>query len=50
MDDGALIQAAAQGALSPEYTKLCAWLVAELKLFCKIEESVEGTNSKSLTT
>ncbi|CAI9614858.1 unnamed protein product [Staurois parvus] len=45
MDDGALIQAAAQGALSPEYTKLCAWLVAELKLFCKLEESVEATNS-----
>ncbi|XP_072266543.1 protein FAM98A [Pyxicephalus adspersus] len=45
MDDGALIQAASQGALSPEYTKLCAWLVAELKLFCKLEESVEATNS-----
>ncbi|XP_075718935.1 protein FAM98A [Rhinoderma darwinii] len=45
MDEGALIPAATQGALSPEYTKLCAWLVAELRLFCKLEENVEATNS-----
>uniref|UniRef100_A0A6I8PSD8 Family with sequence similarity 98 member A n=1 Tax=Xenopus tropicalis TaxID=8364 RepID=A0A6I8PSD8_XENTR len=45
MDDGALNQAVCQGALSPEYTKLCAWLVSELKRFCKLEENVEATNS-----
>uniref|UniRef100_A0A8C5MY00 Family with sequence similarity 98 member A n=1 Tax=Leptobrachium leishanense TaxID=445787 RepID=A0A8C5MY00_9ANUR len=47
MDDGALILAAGQGALSPEYTKLCAWLVTELKSFCTLEENVEATNSPS---
>ncbi|XP_063301289.1 protein FAM98A-like [Pelobates fuscus] len=45
MDEGALIQAASQGALSQEYTKLCAWLVTELKSFSKLEENVEATNS-----
>ncbi|KAM4694095.1 protein FAM98A [Discoglossus pictus] len=45
MEDGALNQAASQGAISPEYTKLVAWVVSELKTFCKLEENVEATNS-----
>lgn len=40
------MQAAADGACSPEYTKLCAWLVSELRLFCKLEENVQATNSE----
>ncbi|KAJ6664754.1 hypothetical protein lerEdw1_006327 [Lerista edwardsae] len=45
LEDGALMQAAADGASSPEFTKLCAWLVSELRLFCKLEENVQATNS-----
>ncbi|KAH0622581.1 hypothetical protein JD844_024995 [Phrynosoma platyrhinos] len=47
LEDGALTQAASGGASSPEYTKLCAWLVSELRLFCKLEENVQATNSPS---
>ncbi|XP_030303915.1 protein FAM98A isoform X2 [Calypte anna] len=45
LDDGALTQAVSRGASSPEFTKLCAWLVSELRLFCKLEENVQATNS-----
>lgn len=35
------------GAASPEYSKLCAWIVSELKLYCKLEENVHATNSET---
>ncbi|TNM99778.1 hypothetical protein fugu_012811 [Takifugu bimaculatus] len=47
LEDGALECAAMGGAPSPEYTKLCAWIVSELKLYCKLEENVHATNSPS---
>ncbi|XP_003963661.2 protein FAM98A-like [Takifugu rubripes] len=47
LEDGALECAAMGGAASPEYTKLCAWIVSELKLYCKLEENVHATNSPS---
>uniref|UniRef100_A0A8C9FHX4 Uncharacterized protein n=1 Tax=Pavo cristatus TaxID=9049 RepID=A0A8C9FHX4_PAVCR len=46
LDDGALAQAVSRGASSPEFTKLCAWLVSELRLFCKLEENVQATNTE----
>ncbi|XP_043552691.1 protein FAM98A [Chiloscyllium plagiosum] len=45
LDDGALNLAAVGGAASPEYTKLCTWLVAELKVFYKLVENVNATAS-----
>ncbi|XP_060687303.1 protein FAM98A [Hemiscyllium ocellatum] len=45
LDDGALNLAAVGGAASPEYTKLCAWLVTELKTFYKLVENVNATAS-----
>ncbi|XP_067901455.1 protein FAM98A [Heterodontus francisci] len=45
LDDGALELAAVDGAASPEYTKLCAWLVTEVKAFYKLVENVNATNS-----
>uniref|UniRef100_UPI00398F03DE protein FAM98A isoform X2 n=1 Tax=Pristiophorus japonicus TaxID=55135 RepID=UPI00398F03DE len=45
LEDGALELAAVDGAASPEYTKLCAWLVAELKAFYKLVENVNATTS-----
>ncbi|XP_053575786.1 LOW QUALITY PROTEIN: protein FAM98A-like [Bombina bombina] len=45
MEDGALNEAASVEVHSPEYTKPVAWVVSELKLFCKLEENVEATNS-----
>ncbi|XP_048456701.1 protein FAM98A isoform X2 [Rhincodon typus] len=45
LDDGALSLAAVGGAASPEYTKLCAWLVTELKAFYKLIENVNATAS-----
>ncbi|XP_078085687.1 protein FAM98A [Mustelus asterias] len=45
LDDGALELAAGDGAASPEYTKLCAWLVTELKAFYKLVENVNATTS-----
>ncbi|XP_055495299.1 protein FAM98A [Leucoraja erinacea] len=45
LDHGALELAAADGAASPEYTKLCAWLVMELKAFYKLIENVNATAS-----
>lgn len=38
LKDGALSQAASAGAGSPKFTKLCAWLVSELRVFYKLEE------------
>ncbi|XP_052436376.1 protein FAM98A isoform X1 [Carassius gibelio] len=47
LEDGALEMAVTGGAASPEYTKLCAWLVSELKLYCRLEENVQATNCPS---
>ncbi|KAI4903937.1 hypothetical protein NFI96_031940 [Prochilodus magdalenae] len=47
LEDGALQAALGGGAASPEFTKLCAWLVSELKLYCKLEENVHATNCPS---
>ncbi|XP_052009973.1 protein FAM98A [Xyrauchen texanus] len=47
LEDGALETAVSGGAASPEFTKLCSWLVSELKLCCKIEENVHATNCPS---
>lgn len=44
LEDGALEAAVTGGAESPEFTKLCAWIVSELKLYCKLEENVHATN------
>lgn len=44
LEDGALETAVTDGAASPEFTKLCAWFVSELKLYCKLEENVHATN------
>ncbi len=44
LEDGALETAVIAGAESPEFTKLCAWLGSELKLYCKLEENVQATN------
>ncbi|XP_066552970.1 protein FAM98A [Amia ocellicauda] len=45
LEDGALDLAVTGGAASPEFTKLCAWIVSELKLYCKLEENIQATNS-----
>lgn len=37
------------GAASPEFTKLCAWVVSELQLYCRLEEKVHATNSETLS-
>lgn len=47
MEDGALECAVTGGAASPEYSKLCAWIVSELRLYCKLEENVHATNSET---
>ncbi|KAI7804721.1 protein FAM98A [Triplophysa rosa] len=47
LEDGALETCVTGGAASPEFTKLCAWLVSELKLYCKLEENVQSTNCPS---
>lgn len=46
LEDGALESAVNKGAASPEFTKLCAWIVSELRLYCKLEENVHATNCK----
>lgn len=46
LEDGALESAVKDGAASPEFTKLCAWIVSELRLYCKLEENVHATNCK----
>ncbi|MCI4382240.1 hypothetical protein PGIGA_G00012680 [Pangasianodon gigas] len=47
LEDGALQAALSGGAASPEFTKLCTWLVSELKLYCRLEEDVHATNCPS---
>ncbi|XP_077439026.1 protein FAM98A [Vanacampus margaritifer] len=47
LEDGALESAATGGAASPEFTKLCAWIVSELRLYSKLEENVHATNCPS---
>lgn len=47
LEDGALEAAAGGGAMSPEFTKLCAWIVSELRLYCTLEENVHATISPS---
>ncbi|XP_060789197.1 protein FAM98A [Neoarius graeffei] len=47
LEDGALQAALSGGAASPEFTKLCAWLVSELKLYSRLEENVHATNCPS---
>ncbi|XP_024916675.1 protein FAM98A isoform X1 [Cynoglossus semilaevis] len=47
MEEGALDSAVTGGAASPEFTKLCAWIVSELRLYCKLEENVHATNCPS---
>ncbi|CAM4646829.1 unnamed protein product [Leuciscus chuanchicus] len=47
LEEGALETAVTGGAASPEFTKVCAWLVSELKLYCKLEENVQATNCPS---
>uniref|UniRef100_W5KCG6 Family with sequence similarity 98 member A n=1 Tax=Astyanax mexicanus TaxID=7994 RepID=W5KCG6_ASTMX len=47
LEDGSLQMALSGGAASPEFTKLCAWLVSELKLYCRLEENVHATNCPS---
>ncbi|KAK6328740.1 hypothetical protein J4Q44_G00007180 [Coregonus suidteri] len=47
LDDGALEAAVSGGAPAPEFTKLCAWIVSELKLYCHLEENVHATNCPS---
>lgn len=47
LEEGALDSAVSRGAASPEYTKLCAWIVSELRLYCKLEENVHATNCKT---
>uniref|UniRef100_A0A672ZU36 Family with sequence similarity 98 member A n=1 Tax=Sphaeramia orbicularis TaxID=375764 RepID=A0A672ZU36_9TELE len=47
LEDGALDSAVDGGAASPEFTKMCAWIVSELRLYCKLEEKVHATNCPS---
>ncbi|KAG5266798.1 hypothetical protein AALO_G00236340 [Alosa alosa] len=47
LEDGSLDAAVSGGAESPEFTKLCAWIVSELKVYCKLEENVHATNCPS---
>ncbi|KAM9847550.1 protein FAM98A [Aulostomus maculatus] len=47
LEEGALDSAVNGGGTSPEFTKLCGWLVSELRLYCKLEENVHATNCPS---
>lgn len=47
LEEGALDSAVNGGATSPEFTKLCGWIVSELKLYCKLEENVHATNCEA---
>ncbi|XP_037544019.1 protein FAM98A [Nematolebias whitei] len=47
LEDGALESSVSGGAASPEFTKLCAWIVSELRLYLKLEENVHATNCPS---
>ncbi|KAF6737417.1 Protein FAM98A [Oryzias melastigma] len=44
LDNEALERAVCGGAASPEFTKVCAWIVSELRLYCRLEENVHATN------
>uniref|UniRef100_A0A8C7XS37 Family with sequence similarity 98 member A n=1 Tax=Oryzias sinensis TaxID=183150 RepID=A0A8C7XS37_9TELE len=44
LDEGTLDRAVCGGAASPEFTKVCAWIVSELRLYCRLEENVHATN------
>uniref|UniRef100_A0A7N8Y7D2 Family with sequence similarity 98 member A n=2 Tax=Mastacembelus armatus TaxID=205130 RepID=A0A7N8Y7D2_9TELE len=44
LEEGDLESAVNGGAASPEFTKLCAWIVSELRLYSKLEENVQATN------
>lgn len=47
LEEGSLESAVSGGATSPEFTKLCAWIVSELRLYSKLEENVHATNCKT---
>lgn len=47
LEEGSLDSAVSGGAASPEFTKLCAWIVSELRLYSKLEENVHATNCPS---
>ncbi|XP_077468920.1 protein FAM98A [Stigmatopora argus] len=47
LEDGALEAAVNGGAASPEFTKLCAWIVSELRLYTVLEENVHATSCPS---
>lgn len=47
LEDGAQSQAATAGASFPEFIKLCAWLVSELRVPHKLEKKVQATHSPS---
>nr|XP_020455565.1 protein FAM98A [Monopterus albus] len=47
LEEGALDSAVCGGAASPEFTKLCAWIVSELRIYCLLEENVHATNCTS---
>ncbi|XP_069575674.1 protein FAM98A [Brachyistius frenatus] len=47
LEEGSLDSAASGGAASPEFTKLCAWIVSEIRLYCRLEENVHATNCPS---
>ncbi|KAM4730326.1 protein FAM98A [Anableps anableps] len=47
LEDGALDSAVMRGAAFPEFTKLCAWIISELRLYHKLEENVHATNCPS---
>lgn len=48
LDEGTLDRAVCGGAVSPEFTKVCAWIVSELRLYCRLEENVHATNCETI--
>jgi len=46
LEEGALDSSVSSGAVSPEFTKLCAWIISELRFYSKLEENVHATNCK----
>lgn len=47
LEEGTLDPVVSNGAASPEFTKLCAWIVSELRLYCTLEENVHATNCET---
>ncbi|XP_028325069.1 protein FAM98A [Gouania willdenowi] len=47
LEGGALDSAVRGGAESPEFTKLCSWIISELRLYCTLEENVHATSCPS---